>query len=329
MKRSTFVASGASGFAWGGSRLCTTAATPARTARESDQAYNLTTTTGILYGSLRAPANVTHPAVVLIVAGSGPTDRDGNGLGLRTDAYRLLADALETRGIATLRYDKRGIGASAAAVRSEDDLRFATYVDDAVAWIAKLRLDKRFQRVGLAGHSEGSLIGMLTAQRTHLDGFASLCGAAFPAADELRRQLAPKLAVTPELAKANERILSSLVAGQTVADVPQELLSLYRPSVQPYLISWLRIDPRVEIAKVTAASVVIGGTADLQIPASDAQALSMAQSAAKLLIVDGMSHVLKDAAGMTPQEQAATVYVDPRLPVMTQVPSAIAFLVST
>ena len=122
--------------------------------------------------------------------------------------------------------------------------------------------------------------------------------------------------------------MSSLVAGRTVADVPQELLSLYRPSVQPYLISLLRIDPRVEIAKVHTRIIVIGGTADLQVPATEAQALSMAQPAAELLIVDGMSHVLKDAAGMTPEQQAATVYVDPSLPVTPQVPAAIVALVS-
>jgi pimeloyl-ACP methyl ester carboxylesterase len=294
-------------------------------AHESDESYDLHTPSGVIAGSLRRPANVTRPAVVGIIAGSGPTDRNGNAGPVRPDTYRLLADALESRGVATLRYDKRGIGSS-AAVGSEADLRFGTYVDDAVAWIARLRADGRFGRVIVAGHSEGSLIGMLVAARTPLDGYVSLCGAAAKAADELRQQLAPKLSGSPALLQANERILTSLAAGQTVADVPAELQSLYRPSVQPYLISWFPFDPRVEIAKFDTRTVIVGGGADLQVPADDARALAAARPGARLLIVDGMSHVLKDATGMSPQQQATTVYVDPNLPIVSAVPDAIAAL---
>ena len=83
----------------------------------------LKTPTGDIAGSLVVrPGTAQHP-VVLIIAGSGPTDRDGNspapiapGKTLRTDSYKLLAQALAAEGIASVRYDKRGIGASAKAM---------------------------------------------------------------------------------------------------------------------------------------------------------------------------------------------------------------------
>ena len=329
MKRTAFVVGSVAGLVWATTGAFATASASPAAPHESDQPYDLTTATGVISGSLRFPAKVAQPAVVLIVAGSGPVDRNGNAGTLETsNTYALLADALETRGIASVRYDKRGVGKSASAMTREADLRFETYIDDVVAWITKLRGDRRFRKVALAGHSEGSLIGMVAAQHARLDAYASLCGIATTASEAIRRQLAPRLVATPELARTNERILSSLINGKTVDDVPPELMALYRPSVQPYLISWFRYDPRNEITKVRASTAIIGGTDDLQVPASEAKLLEERAPAATLLIVEGMSHMLKDATGMTPQQQVTTIYKDPNLPVMPQVPDAIAALVA-
>ena len=287
--------------------------------------YNLVTATGTLYGTLGLPGDARKPAVVLIIAGSGPTDRDGNaGVTLRTDAYRLLAAALVDRGIASVRYDKRGVAASSAAVRSEADLRFETYVDDAVAWLAKLHRDGRFGSIAIAGHSEGSLIGMLAAAHSKVDAYVSLEGAGFPAQDVLRRQLKPRLAALPELAAANERILTALTQGRAVPDVPEALQALYRPSVQPYLVSWFRYDPRVAIAKVSARTAIVQGTFDIQSLPDDARALAAAHPASTLTLVERMSHMLKDAPDATLASQINTVYANPSLPIDPAVPAAIA-----
>ncbi|HEX3368879.1 MAG TPA: alpha/beta hydrolase, partial [Candidatus Cybelea sp.] len=137
--------------------------TGAAGAAESD--YNLTTPTGTIYGTLALPAKTPAP-LILIVAGSGPTDRNGNSsLGIAPGTYRQLAGALTRRGVASVRYDKRGIGASESAASKESDLRFDTYVDDAVAWLKLLANDARFSRVSVAGHSEGSLIGMIAVTK--------------------------------------------------------------------------------------------------------------------------------------------------------------------
>jgi pimeloyl-ACP methyl ester carboxylesterase len=199
----------------------------------AEQAFDLAAPGGTLAGTLNLPAASGKVPVVLIIAGSGPTDRDGNGpvAQARNDSLKLLAAALADAGFASVRYDKRGIGASRAAGPSESALRFDTYVDDAVAWIAKLKADPRFSRVAVIGHSEGSLIGMLAARRGGADAFVSIAGPAQAAGAVLRGQLAGKL--PPDLAASSERILAGLEQGKTDADVPPALAALYRPSVQP------------------------------------------------------------------------------------------------
>jgi pimeloyl-ACP methyl ester carboxylesterase len=189
--------------------------------------------------------------------------------------------------------------------------------------VTQLRNDGRFGKIAIVGHSEGSLIGMIAGQRTASDAFVSLEGAGRKAADVLRAQLRPKLADTPDLAAANKRILSALEQGKTVDDVPQDLYSLYRPSVQPYLISWFRYDPCVEIAKLTGPVTVVQGTADIQIPVDDGKALAKAHAGAKFVLIDGMSHVLKHAAAASAESQDATVYVDPSIPIEPLVPATI------
>src|SRR4051794_11632517 len=127
-----------------------------------------------LHSTLLLPKHMSKAMpIVLMISGSGPTDRNGNSPMLpgKNNSLLMLAEGLASNGIASLRYDKRGIGESAAAMVSEADLRFETYVDDAVSWCEQLRKDARFSKVIIAGHSEGSLIGMLAAKRCNADGF--------------------------------------------------------------------------------------------------------------------------------------------------------------
>ena len=146
-------------------------------------ATELKTPTGTLHGTLLAPESKKPVPVVLIISGSGPTDRDGNSAILpgKNDSLKMLAEGLAAKGIASLRYDKRGIGESAGAMTAEKDLRFETYIDDAAAWAAKLKKDPRFSRVVIAGHSEGSLIGMVAAQKGAAAAYVSIAGLARPA----------------------------------------------------------------------------------------------------------------------------------------------------
>ena len=297
----------------------------------------LETPTVTLYGTLERPQSKSRVPVVLLVAGSGPTDRDGNSpiLPGANNSLKLLAEALAARGIASVRYDKRGIGETGKAmlladektktVRREEDLSFESYIDDAVRWGKQLQSDRRFSTVTVIGYSEGSLIGMVTAQRIGAKAFVSIAGAGRPIRQVILEQV--KSHFSPEVLKKTEEVLGQLASGKTVASVPSELNVILRPSVQPYMISYLRYEPATEIAKLRMPVLIVQGTTDLQTRLADARGLADANGAAKLLLIDGMNHVLK-AVPKDPAKQVAS-YSDPKLPVASELVSAICSFVNT
>lgn len=283
----------------------------------------LETPTGFLRGSITLPFAVGKFPLVVIISGSGPTDRDGNSMGLpgKNNSLGMLAQALAERGIASVRYDKRGVAASARAATSEDDLRFEMYADDAAAWVKKFRTDKRFSTIIIAGHSEGAMLGILAAQRSGADGYISIAGIARPANAVLHDQLAAGLP-KPQADQADS-ILAQLAAGRKVA-APKEmpLSALFRSSVQPYMISWFKWDPAAELAKLAIPVLIVQGTTDIQVSVAEADSLKKAAPKATLVKIDGMNHVLKAVAG----DQVAQLksYSDPTLPLVPQLVTVIA-----
>lgn len=268
------------------------AAPPPATA-VAESSATLDTPTGTLHGSLLLPATPGPWPIALIIAGSGPTDRNGNSplLPGHNDSLKRLADTLASTGIASLRYDKRGIAESRAAGPAESALRFEQYVDDAALWGFQLKTDPRFTDTAIIGHSEGSLIGMLAAAKAKPGAFVSLAGPSQPAADILRGQLRGKLPAA--LAEKNAAILAHLEQGQAVGDIPPGLQALYRHSVQPYLMSWMRYSPTDAIRRLHMPVLIVQGGSDIQVSTVDAEELHEAQPAARLLLLPGMNHVLK------------------------------------
>ncbi|HWW76208.1 MAG TPA: alpha/beta fold hydrolase [Pyrinomonadaceae bacterium] len=274
----------------------------------------LETPDGKLYGTLEVPIRGKAPyPVVLIISGSGPTDRNGNSSVIpgANNSLKYLAEGLAAYGIASLRYDKRGIAESVMAAKSEADLRFDTFIEDAVLWGRKLREDRRFAQLVVAGHSEGSLVGMVAARRLPADGFVSVAGSGRRMDALVLEQVKPQF--SPEMYAKTEAVFKSLLEGKTVEDAPKELAALFRPSVQPFLISLLKYDPAAELAKLKSPALVAQGTHDLQVTVADAQALARAKPDARLVLVEGMNHVLKMTAADAKQQVAA--YSDPSLPV--------------
>ncbi len=269
----------------------------------------LETATGRLAGTLTRPSPAK--AAALIVAGSGPTDRDGNGPYGRNDALKLLAEALAARGIASLRADKRGVGASAEALTAEAELRIDDLAADVVAWLDRLAEALPETPRLLIGHSEGALIATLAAQQHPVRGLVLIAGLGRPAVEIVRAQLRAA-ALEPALLNEAEVILDALDAGRSVRDVPAALQALFRPSVQPYLRSWFRLDPQAELAALGVPALVIQGDRDLQVPLSEAELLASPRDGAELVIVEGMNHVLK----AVPPERDANLasYGDAALP---------------
>jgi len=271
----------------------------------------LNTPTGDISGTLVVPDNVKKSPMVLIIAGSGPTDRDCNStLGIKTNAYKMVAEELAANKISSLRFDKRGIGKSRTALKSEADISIDIYINDVVLWIEKLSQDKRFSSIIILGHSEGSLIGMVAAEKTRVSRYISLAGSGRPADVILHEQLSKQL--PPQMLKESDIVMDSLKAGYTVKKFNPLLASLYRPSVQPYMISWLKYDPIAEIKKLKIPILIIQGTTDIQVSVEDAKLLSAAVPKAKLLMIENMNHVLKEAE--TDRQKNAATYNNPDLP---------------
>ena len=286
----------------------------------------LSTDTGEIHGTLSVPDNASRTAV-LIIAGSGPTDRNGNSsvTGIATNAYKMLADSLASRGYASLRYDKRGIAASAAAATDESQLTFEAYIDDAAAWAEWLAADERFDRVVLAGHSEGGLIALVAAKRTDkVVAVVTLAGVGESIDATLRRQLGTQ----PEPYRSEcMRIIDELKAGRTVSDPMPELAALFRPSVQPFLISQMRYEPSTEARTLTQPLLVVQGTTDIQINLNDAIKLSTVNPRTRLAIVSEMNHVLKPCASLDQQAQMMT-YINDTLPLAPTLVATIADFLS-
>ncbi|RLJ91187.1 alpha/beta hydrolase [Planococcus citreus] len=266
---------------------------------------------GMMQGLEEIPETGGPHPVAILIAGSGPTDKDGNSLALsgKNNSLKMLAEDLKAEGIAVIRYDKRAIGDNRSLAVQESDLRFDDYVQDAAAWVRFAKADERFSKVAVIGHSEGALVGLAAANQEGVDSYVSLTGVGRTADELLKEQLSTLPAAQFEEA---QKILEQLAQGETVDDVSPELQQVFRPSVQPYLQSWMAYDPIEQVEKLDAEALFVGGTRDLQVPVRDAELLHEAKPGSKLLIVDGMNHVLKQV----PDDQEANMaaYADPELP---------------
>lgn len=266
---------------------------------------------GVLYGSLLLPQQDTPPPVVLIIAGSGPTDRDGNNpAGGRIDNLKRLALLLAGEHIASVRFDKRGVAASQPATPDERNLSVEAYVADTVAWAHKLKADPRFGPLILLGHSEGALIATLAAEQAGASAVISLSGSGRRVAEVIREQLAQRLA--PAQLAQGTALLDSLQAGQTSLNVPVPLRQVFRPTVQPYLISLLRQDPAAAFAQLKVPALIIQGRNDVQVDVADAELLKAAKPDAQLVLIDGMNHTLR----ISPRDISGQreTYQNPELP---------------
>ena len=210
---------------------------------------------GALAGTLIDPGGKTP--VVVIIPGSGPTDRDGNSpLGITAAPYRLLAEALAAKGIATVRVDKRGMFGSKGAIPDPNAVTVADYATDAHRWADTLRQRTGRACVWLLGHSEGGIVALRAAQQP-----AGLCGVILvstpgqPLADTMRAQFRANPANAPILAPALGMI-DSLEAGKRVdpATLPPPLPSLFPAAVQGYMIDLFAQRPAALAAALNSAT---------------------------------------------------------------------------
>lgn len=283
---------------------------------------------GPLKGTMLAPAGGPHGPAILILAGSGPTDRDGdNPLGVKGATYRLMAEGLAAQGVTTLRGDKRGMFASGLAAADPNAVTVVDLAADAHSWAAKFRADTGAPCVWLLGHSEGSLVALIAGQDPK-----DICGLILAAApgrrlsDVLREQLKANPANAPILGQALPAI-DALEAGKTVdtTGMHPALLGLFRPNIQQFLMVMFRQDPAKLAAAYKGPILILQGDADIQVSVVDANLLKAAQPKARLIILPGVNHLMK--AGSRDRAETQANYADPSLPLAPGVVDAIAAFV--
>ena len=289
---------------------------------EAELDYSIPAGQGSLHAVLNLPEGAAPVPALLFIGGSGPATKEGIA-----NIYLDTAMHLLEHGIACVRYDKRGIARSASVVdaaKDEDKMVIEDFVGDVATLLQKMKADQRFSKVYVLGHSEGALVGTLALQKAAADGLICLAGAGRNIAEVTLEQITANPNNPAELVENSRRIIAELKAGRTVSEVPLLLNSLFRPSVQPYLISWMRYEPAEEIAKLKEIPIlIVQGGNDMQVQVIDAENLHRAVPESRLAVLPEMTHMLKNSAvskeevyrNMVLSRKYLAVYQDDSLPV--------------
>jgi esterase/lipase len=278
----------------------------------------------LIKGTLFSPEKVSKKTkLVILIAGSGPTNRSGNStMGGINNSLKFLAEGLTQNGIAVYSYDKRIFAQMITKTVDEKTLSFEDFINDTKDVITYFKSQKKYSKIIIAGHSEGALIGMV-ASLNNADGYVSLAGAGRCIDEVLLEQLGKQ---SPKLKDAAQDGFVSLKEGKTFENKNPMLASIFRESVQPYMISWIKYNPQVEIKKLTIPILLINGTKDLQVPATDAELLHVANSKSEVKIIENMNHIFKE---ITVDEDNLKSYSDPNLPVIPELISTLTTFVKS
>jgi hypothetical protein len=249
--------------------------------------------TPLIDGTLLLPEANEKLSLAIIIGGSGPTDRNGNQQMMVNNSLKFLAEGLYDNGIATFRYDKRIVKQMKQGSIEEKNIRFGDFIDDAVAVLEYFKNEKRFSKIYIAGHSQGSLVGMVAAQKD-ADGFVSIAGAGQEIDDVIVDQLAKQ---APGLVDNARTSFDDLRANGVAYNYSPGLASIFRKEIQPFIYSWMQYDPKVEITKLNIPVLIINGDKDTQVQVSEAELLKNAKPDAEYIIIPKMNHIFKEIEG--------------------------------
>jgi len=249
--------------------------------------------TSLVEGTLLVPNASTSSTLAIIIAGSGPTDRDGNQMMMKNNSLKFLATELYNKGISTFRYDKRIVKQMKMGTIDERKISFDSFIEDAVTILGKFKKDDRFEKIYLIGHSQGSLVAMIAAQEG-AQGVISLAGAGQPIDNVVVDQLAQQ---APGLKDNARAAFDELRANGKTTSYSPGLSSIFRPAIQSFMNSWMQYDPKIEIAKLEVPVLIVNGDKDLQVQVSEAELLRTAKPDAQYEIIENMNHILKEIKG--------------------------------
>lgn len=263
---------------------------------------------GRSFGTLTIAQSEQVTPVALIIAGSGPTDRNmGKG-----NAYKMLSDSLLSYGISSLRYDKRTSGESVKTLTDFDDMNFDLFVDDAVAWVTFLNDDERFSDVTIIGHSQGSLVGILAAHNGSVDKFVSLAGVGEKCDAVIKKQIYDQPGNRFFFGTYIDSVFNEIANGNIVDSIPPIFQSIFNKKTQPFLTSWIQYDPAAELQKIDIPVLIIQGEMDFQVRMDQYKFLKNAKLTADTLVVPNMNHVMRYADTLDKMKNAKN-YDDPNV----------------
>ncbi|MBA3985880.1 MAG: alpha/beta hydrolase [Flavobacteriales bacterium] len=273
----------------------------------------------LLNGLLLVPESKEATTLAIIIQGSGPTDRNGNQPMMNNNSLKYLAEILSKENIATFRYDKRLVALARQGRLVEEKIVFDDFIKDAMDVTAHFKKDPRFSKIVIIGHSEGSLVGMVAAQDNGADAFISIAGAGQEIDDVIVDQLERQAPLLKDDARTS---FDDLRVNGIATNYGEGLSSIFRPSVQPFMRTWMAYNPQVEIAKLEIPVLIINGDQDIQVDENEASLLKEAKPEAELLIIRGMNHVFKKITAGDTMENAKS-YNEPNRKVMPELTEAI------
>lgn len=263
-------------------------------------------------GTLITPQTSEKSPLVIIIPGSGPTDRDGNSTMTKNNSLKFLAEALANKDIASFRFDKSVLSYKKEDSEKINALTFETFINEAKSIINYFKKTKTYSKIIVAGHSQGSLVGII-ASNNLVDAFISLEGAGRSLDEIFVEQIELQ---APFLKEDTQKIVAELKKGNTVEEFNPMLSSLFNKQVQPFLISWMKYNPEDEIAKLNIPILIINGSKDIQVKNLDAELLHKAAKNSELFIVENMNHIFKEIKGDLTENMQS--YNMATLPIMTE-----------
>lgn len=281
-----------------------------------------------LSGTLNIPKDLPLKALVVMVSGSGPQDRDGNMFNHKP--YELLAHSLASDGVGVLRYDDRGVGASQGDFSTAS---IETLGEDLSAAVRFLRNRKEFARVplGLLGHSLGGIIAPKVASEHHDIDFLVLLAAPGLSGDLLMLQqkadMERKMGLSEEQISQGQELMrgiydlvgKNLNTAQTLQDIDRYLIDIYGellPEQQrkqlmkqiesAEIMSLIKTDPAAFLETLKIPVLAVNGSLDVQVAATEnLRAIEKAlppHPKSSLETLDGLNHLFQEAVTGLPSE---------------------------
>ena len=271
-------------------------------------------------GNLVTPYADDKVPLLIFIMDAGAINRDGNDRMSKNETFKKLSRELAKHGIASFRYDKRIFAMDRMGVR-ENEISFKNFIDDAIETIDYFEKNNDYSKIILAGHGQGSLVGMIAA-RDRANAFIGIAGNANSIDNVIIDQLAEQ---APGLDKSASLAFKQLRENGRATVYEPALESIFRYDLQPFMRTWLQYNPKEEIAQLDIPILLLYGKKDIQVNTSEGEKLKEVAPDAQFVAIDNMNHILSEIKGNRLENHIS--YNESWRPIMPAVISTLATFV--